>query len=203
MATRPKTGGRKPGSKNKATIEKERREKLFEDNQRERKRLEDAGDAAAVVLSAGKIPQRKLMKEIAFDLAHLFGGLAAFYQPFPGWRVDENGRHVNANPNFNEEKFVKYAVLAANTSLGAASYESPKLSAVMVASAVVTEIEIIGGLPDKEDGSFAGPTIEGRPAAAAISDQSAGVTPDVPSEADRPLPDAGEAEGGALRKAVG
>ena len=66
-------------------------------------------------------------------------------------------RTVNDNPNYNEALFEKYAVLAKDTALGAAGYESPKLSAVMVGAAVVNKVEITGGMPDEFE-----PPIPGR-----------------------------------------
>ena len=39
---------------------------------------------------------------------------------------------MTGNPQFNEEKFKEYAVLARDTALGAAAYQSPKLAAVAV-----------------------------------------------------------------------
>lgn len=160
----PKTGGRKPGVKNRLTVEREAKARLDQERLREVDRLRAEGAKAEV--AAAQTAGVKLMKEIAFDFARLFAGLAAFYQPYPQWSpqrdsagnpvIGKNGRPVmiNANPNFDEAKFREYAVLAKDTALGAASYESPKLSAVMVGSAVVNEIEIIGGLPDDQDGGF-------------------------------------------------
>jgi hypothetical protein len=64
---------------------------------------------------------------IIFDLAEQFAGLAAYYQPVPA----ADGT-LTGNPRFNEEKFKEYAVLARDTALGAAAYQSPKLAAVAV-----------------------------------------------------------------------
>jgi hypothetical protein len=50
--------------------------------------------------------------------------------------------------------FERWAVLAVQTAKDLAPYQSPKLSAVVVGSAAVTKIEVIGGLPDDQDGSF-------------------------------------------------
>jgi hypothetical protein len=156
-----KTGGRTAGSKNRVTVEREERVRLEIRAQIEaEKRAKDARLKAAGVETledakalASKEP--KLMKEIAFDFARLFAGLATFYQPYPQWvRDPETGKIRNANPNFDEAKFKEYAVLAKDTALGAASYQSPKLSAVMVGSDVINEIIITGGLPDDQDGGL-------------------------------------------------
>jgi|SRR5579862_1494681 len=210
-------GGRPPGSKNKATLEREAQALLDRARIEEIDRLQAAGvpEATAAAATGGV----KLMKDIAMDFARVFAGLAAFYQPWPKWIQDATtGAIRNANPNFNETKFKEYSLLATQTALGAAPYESPRLSAMMVGSAIVNEIEIIGGLPDDEDGGLnAGPTIDGtiepQPGsepgasspgvAAAITDQSTGQPADVPPEAGGAVPTEGEAEGSTLRKAVG
>ena len=205
-------GGRPPGSKNKTTLEREAQSALDRARIDEVERLQAMGvtDVAAAAQTAGVKP----MKQIAFDFARVFAGLAAFYQPYPKWIEDPETKTVrNANPNFNEAKFKEYAVLAKDTALGAAPYESPRLSAMMIGSAIVNEIEITGGLPDEEDGGLnAGPTIDHDPAesgtggprlAGPVTDESAGRPADVPSETGGPVPPEGEAQDGPLRKAVG
>jgi hypothetical protein len=143
-------GGRKIGSRNKATIERERTAILALERA---KALEEAKAAGVVQeLEEAKASGRKLMKEIGFDFAHVFAGLAEFYRPFPQWTVIR--RAVNTNPNYNEAKFKEYAVPATQMARDFAGYESPKLSAVMVGSALVTEIVVTGGLPDEEDGGL-------------------------------------------------
>jgi hypothetical protein len=85
-------GGRKIGSRNKATIERERTAILALERA---KALEEAKAAGVVQeLEEAKASGRKLMKEIDFDFAHVFAGLAEFYRPFPQWTVDpEGGQH--------------------------------------------------------------------------------------------------------------
>lgn len=148
----PRYGGRTKGTKNKATIEREREAQLATEREKLLQEARAAGVKAEVVQAAAS--GRKLMKEIAFDFAQMFAGLAAFYQPYPAWHAGPDGKPENDNPNFNEQKFKEYATLAKDTALGAAAYESPRLSAVMVGAAVVNEIEIVGGLPDAEDGGL-------------------------------------------------
>jgi len=198
----PLPRGRPRGSKNKATLEKERQAQLAVERERilEEVRVQDAISEVREAKANG----RKLMKEIAFDFAHMFAGLAAFYQPYPKWITDPaTGKAVNANPNFNEAKFKEYAVLARDTALGAASYESPKLSAMMVGQAVVTEIEVVGGLPDEEDGSLYAAATDAEQLTDARPDAGAGGAANVPSEASGTVPAAGQAQGGPVRKALG
>lgn len=90
----------------------------------------------------------KLMKDIAFDFARLFARLAAHYQPWPSWVDGPNGKPVNANPDFDEDKFKEYAVLAKDTAIAAAAYQSPRLAAAVVATTMVTRVVVEGGMPD-------------------------------------------------------
>ncbi len=143
-------GGRQKGTPNKATQERERQAQL---EIQKAELIEKARGAKSEVLDA-QLAGKKLMKEIAFDFAQLFAGIAAFHQPYPGWHQDASGKWVNDNPNYDEDRFRDYAKLACDTALGAASYESPKLSAVMVGAAVVTEIKVNGGIPDDQDGGL-------------------------------------------------
>ncbi len=131
-------GGKQKGSKNKATIERER---LAE--------LEMQAEAARTVVEKAQSAGKKLMKDIAFDFASLFAGMAAYYQPWPDWVRDErSGGLRNANPNFNEAKFKEYAVLAKDTAIAAAAYQSPRYSAMVVGASVVTKVVIEGGMAD-------------------------------------------------------
>lgn len=130
MTKGTKTGGRIKGSKNKRTLEVERQAELAAERDR---LLTEAGlSATSQQVALAKAAGKKLMKDIAFEFAHLFAGLAAFYQPYPSWTRTPDGKLVNGNPNYDEAKFVQYAVLAKDTALGAASFESPKLSAIRV-----------------------------------------------------------------------
>jgi hypothetical protein len=198
--------GRKPGVPNRATLEREAEARLG--MERERLLLEAKAAEGERAIKEAAAQGRKLMKHIGFDLAHLFAGLAAFYQPYPQWRQDPaSGKAVNANPNFDERKFREYAKLAAETARDFAGYESPKLSAVLVGSAVVTDIEVTGGLPDEQDGGLidAAANAPGDAARdpAPDAEQGDGGAADVPPEAGGAVPDAGQAQGGPVRKAVG
>ncbi len=189
-------GGRKKGTPNKATIERERAAALELEHQALLKQAEAEAGTAKQDLLVAMAQGRKLMKEIAFDFAHLFAGMAAFYQPTPPGAAQPN-------PNENEPKFNEYARLAVQTAIAAAPFESPKLAAVMLQSGMVTQIEMIGGLPDKEDGGFDASTdantIDGTAAAAepsaggsghsaAGADQGAGGAADIPSGASPAVP---------------
>jgi hypothetical protein len=176
---------------------------------------ERAREASELVKQAG-VKKTLLMKDIAFEFAHVFRSMAAFRQPWPTWhpRIEDgkpvmrNGRPVmdNDNPNCDMAEFKEYAKLAVDTALGAASYESPRLSAMMVGASVLTQIEVIGGLPDIEDGGlidadknadgFVTPADPGRP-------EGRGDATEVSPEAGGPVSDEGEAEGGPVRKAMG
>jgi hypothetical protein len=154
--TRP--SGRRKGAKNKATLERERRARLeleakIRKEQRKldrkiaNKGVETIEDARAVALEQGP----KLLKDIGAEFTRLFAGMAAYHQPVPG------------NPNADEKKFREYAALALQGAKDFAQYESPKLSAVMIGADVINEIEIVGGLPDEEDGGLVAsnpPTID-------------------------------------------
>jgi hypothetical protein len=144
--------GRRRGTKNKATIERERAAMLAV----ERARLlqEARADTAKQEIAKAAAEGRQLMKEIGFEFAQMFAGIAGFYQPgriVPG----PDGKPVPSNPYYDERLFREYATLAVHTARDFAGYESPKLSAVVVGSAVVNEIEVIGGLPDEQDGGLA------------------------------------------------
>jgi hypothetical protein len=127
-------GGRQPGSKNKATIERERMAQL----EAEKAALLAAAEKGKSEVLAAQASGKKLMKDIGFELAQLFTAMAAYHQPHP----------TGGNPNANEEKFLEYAKLAAQTAAQFAGYESPKLSAVMVGAAVVNHVKVEGGMPD-------------------------------------------------------
>lgn len=195
-------GGRRRGTKNKRTIEREREALLAEE--RARLLLEARAQEGEKALKEAAAQGRKLMKEIGFDLANIFAQFAAYHQP--AWERGPNGL-VATNPHYDPDKFREYAVLAAQTARDFAGYESPKLSAVMVGSAVVNEIEVIGGLPDADDGGLSaaddhdGPvTIDG---AATVVHEGEGKPPDVPSGAGGGVPVPEQTQGPPVRKAVG
>ena len=210
MARGKKTGGKIKGSKNKATIEREAAARIERERVAELERIAATG---ATDLDKAKVSGKKLMKQIAFDLAELFMGLAVYYQPVPApdGTLTGNPRYVG-----NEDKFKEFAIMAKDTAIAAASYESPKLSAVMVGAAIINEIEITGGLPDDQDGGLSSEdVIEGKAnvaedaarnaprLAGPDADAGAGGAADAAPEAGRVVPHEGEAEGGPLRKAVG
>ncbi len=163
-------GGRARGTKNKVTLEREATARaemaaqIRKEQEESAQRLAAAGVASPE--AAREIVERtpdKLMKEIAFDFAKLFAGMAAFYQPFPQWSRDGSGKLKNANPNYDERLFREYAVLAKDTALGAAAYQSPKLSAVMVGQQIVNHVEVTGGMPDEFEPPTVGTAVEFQP----------------------------------------
>lgn len=149
-------GGRGKNSKNKATLEREmkarlaieasvRAELLARDAKAKAAGVETIDDARRIANENGS--DQKLLKDIGAEFTRLFAGMAAFHQP-----------HA-ANKNADEKKFLTYAALALQGAKDFAQYESPKLSAVLINSDVVRQIEILGGLPDDEDGSFQPATV--------------------------------------------
>lgn len=197
-----KNGGKRPGAgrpkgaKSRKTIERERVKQL------ERERLEALEKLAATPVDKAVAVNRKLMKEIGFDLTQLAAGLAAFYQPHPSWHRDQSGKLINANPNYDEGKFRYYMEQAMAGARDFSAYESPKLSAVLVGGAVSNEFTMTGGLPDEADGNLIQhvPTEHAEPAAIpATADQTA----DVPPQPGGGVPDAGPVQGNPVRKALG
>jgi len=138
--------GRPKGSKGKATLERELQARL----ERERVALLEkiaSGAPEEVAAVKAQAAGKRLMKDSAFDIQAVLASMAAYYQPQP---TIVAGKVVNldANPNANEEKFKEYAMMAAQLAVGAAKYQSPSFSAMVVGASVVTKVEISGGLPD-------------------------------------------------------
>jgi hypothetical protein len=141
-----KSGGRVKGTPNRVTLEARERARVDQERIAE---LERQAAGAKDEITRTQLAGKKLMKDIAFDFAAVFAGLAAFYQPVAPLRYDPiQKRVISANPNYDEAKFNQYATLAKDTAIAAAKYQSPSYSAVMVGASVVTKVEISGGLPD-------------------------------------------------------
>jgi hypothetical protein len=101
---RKKTGGRKAGVRNKTT-----------------QRRIDAAERAIVLAKAGA---KRLARDVLEDFLELFSAIALTHQPdLPG---------AERNPNYDEKKFEKFARLAVETATALASYQTPKLKAVLV-----------------------------------------------------------------------
>jgi hypothetical protein len=148
--------GRKPGSKNKATIEREERariEYMARSDRREAVDGELARDAAAAVDQAKRTGDR-LGKEILHELANLLADVATYYQPRPVAVQQPDGSVTTVLRGGDEAKFRQYAHLAMQAAKDLAPYQSPKLSAVVLGTAVKTEYVVTGGLPDEEDGGL-------------------------------------------------
>lgn len=108
MTPKPKhPGGRPPGSRNKATLE----------------RIEKARIAEQML--TGGTPE-KLGKQVLRDFMELFAGMAAAYQPLPPGVAVPPGRHPD------EARFEKYARLAVDAAAKLAEYQSPKFRAIVV-----------------------------------------------------------------------
>jgi len=174
-----KRGGRVKGSKNKRTLEREKAAALAAERVRALAEAEAKAGTVIGELEKANVQGIKLIKDIGFDYTRLFAGLAAFFAPHPNWTVEmkdgkpvlENGRPklVNSNQYYDEDKFVKYGLIAMNGARDFAAYESPKLAAVLLEQNLVTNITITGGLPDELDGGLVdaagnGSTIEIGPA---------------------------------------
>lgn len=156
--TRP--SGRSKGAKNKRTLERE----LVEEQLRHRLELELEArlknDALRLAEAQGPI----LMKDILFQLAQMNLSLAAFYQPYPQWSRDAAGKPVNANTNYDEDRYRYYSNAAREAAHAGAPFQSPRYSAVMVGAATLTKIEVTGGMPDdfKAPTQIEGTVIEGK-----------------------------------------
>ena len=101
---RKKTGGRKAGVRNQTT-----------------QRRIDAAERAVLLAKAGG---KRLARDVLEDFLELFSAIALTHQPAPPG--------AERNPNYDEKKFEKFARLAVETATALASYQTPKLKAVLV-----------------------------------------------------------------------
>ena len=104
MARGRKTGGRRRGTPNKATIER--------------------ALIAARTVADTRAEGKKLAKEVLQEFMELFAGMAAYYQPTPA--------HLPPNPNENEPQFLRYAGLAVECAKAVAPFQSPTFKAIAV-----------------------------------------------------------------------
>jgi hypothetical protein len=128
-------GGRRPGTPNKATIEKA----LI------------AERAVATAQAAG----RKLAKDELFDLIPIFKGAAYHFQPTPS-ELLQQGRPANTRDgmkNGNWDKFEKWIRLLMECATKLAPYESPTFRAVQVSMVADAprEIKTIDNVIDLND----------------------------------------------------
>jgi hypothetical protein len=77
-----------------------------------------------------------------------FAELAVIHQPIPEGQPIPPGRKPDA------AKFKEWADRACAAAKDLMPYQSPRLSAVMVGSAIVNEIKVVGGIPDELDGGL-------------------------------------------------
>jgi hypothetical protein len=110
-------GGRKPGVPNRATVERQ-----------ERQRLEEKAKQAETVLSVAERAHIKLAKDVLEDYMMAFGTIAAIYQ-----------NRVAAKMNAKEEAepedldgFEKWGGLTVTTARALADFQSPKFRAINV-----------------------------------------------------------------------
>lgn len=100
-------GGRKLGTKNRSTIER------------------------ALIAERTVDNARKVGKELGVDVMEkfmfLFAGIATTNQPYPPSQPQ--------NPDYNEDRFEKYARLTLDAAKEVAKYQSPQFRAIMVAPA--------------------------------------------------------------------
>jgi hypothetical protein len=104
-------GGRTAGTPNRATVE----------------RALEAEQALAEVKKG-----RKLGKDMLWDLAELFLGMTAVYQPNHPRLKDAPPGTPGVNPYADEEKFMTYAIAARDTARALADFQSPRFRAVAI-----------------------------------------------------------------------
>ena len=71
---------------------------------------------------------KRLAREVLEDFLELFSAIALTHQPAPPG--------AERNPNYDEKKFEKFARLAVEIATALASYQTPKLKAVLVGPAL-------------------------------------------------------------------
>jgi hypothetical protein len=132
-----------------------------------------AEQAAAEAKAAGK----RLAKDVLEEFMHIFAETAARFRRRGDW-----------------DKFERWALHAVATAKDLAPYQSPKLSAVMVGAAIITEIEVIGGLPADQDGGLhpaEGPAPDAPRLACAGPDMGAASPADIPPSSGTGIPATG------------
>lgn len=112
-------GGRVKGIPNRKTIERLEKERIANDL------LEAAKAETKLEHARGR--STKLAKDVIEDFMNLFAGIATTCQPYPPSQPQ--------NPNFNEERFEKYARMTVDAARELAKYQSPQFRAIVVAPA--------------------------------------------------------------------
>jgi hypothetical protein len=147
-------GGKKKGTKNKATVRREEYERI-------------AREAAAAVVGEQSMaetfdrkttPDKKRAKKVLETFMELFAGMAATYQPLPPGQ--ELGPEEKKRRSPDENRFKEYATLAVETAKALAPFQDPRYSAMVIGATVVTKIKVEGGMPTDFK---AGPTIDAEP----------------------------------------
>lgn len=117
-------GGRVKGIPNRTTIERLEKERIA--NQL----LEAARAETKLEHARGR--GNKLAKDVIEDFMNLFAGIATTCQPYPP--------NQPQNPNYDPDRFEKYARMTVEAARELAKYQSPQFRAIVVAPA-----------PDKTD----------------------------------------------------
>ena len=131
--------GRPKGSMGKKVVER----KAIRAKQKAHEELVKAVMAKDPVgtIKAARETRLKLGKEILSEFANVLAGMAATVQPPPPGLE-------HTKPKHDYKKFVELADLAIYAAEKAASFESPKLAAIMTGVAQTKKITVEGGLPD-------------------------------------------------------
>lgn len=136
--------GRPKGSKNRRTEERDTSARLAAERQKEIERLEKMGGREEFLeaMTSGF----HLAKDVLEHFMKICAAKAMYYAPaIPGYP---------ANQNANDVEFKENLGLAVDIAKALVPYQSPRLSAVMVGTAIVNKIEVSGGLPDDHDGGL-------------------------------------------------
>jgi hypothetical protein len=162
MARGRKTGGRKPGTPNKATVERKERGAReiagLEAIERARKEML----AAEIEKATGRPPATG--KEVLINLVTAYMGLAAFYQPTAPLKRDPVTKEVtSANTNYDEAMFRHYSAMAKEAAAALTPFQHPRYSAVVVGASVVTKVHVTGGMPNDFEPPASGEVIDLKP----------------------------------------
>lgn len=129
-----KHGGRIKGTKNKATVERER----------------VAAEIARKTVVDARVTGKKLGKDTLEDFMLVFAGMAAYHQPAPP--------NAPQNPNENRQMFLEEARLAIQCAKDLAQYQSPTFKAIAVTvpagdqpGAKIVDLDAAGNITNIDD----------------------------------------------------
>lgn len=140
--------GRKPGSKNKLTVERELLAQAAAEQEQLKTPDEIAADAAELARAQEIAAEAErqlnlkagLAKQYMLDAMKACAGLMSYYQLTPDPKMKQN-------PNASASEFERWLQHMWSFAKELASYQSPRLAAVMVGQAQTQRIEVVGGLP--------------------------------------------------------